>query len=154
MVAEVRALGGLAAESSEAEDVTAERVDSQARLSTMQAEERQLRQIMGQARNVNETLKVRERLTEVRTEIETLEANLKTLKGRVEMATLTVTLKQRPKAGAPALEEGWPKDSVGGAVNSLRSLGRRVGTAAIYVGIFSPLWLPVLIVGYLRFRRR
>lgn len=154
LIAEVRALGGLAAESSASEDVTAKRVDYEARLTTMAAEERQLRELLSQARNVNEVLRVRERLSEVRAEIESLTATLKTLNGRVQLATLNVTLTQRPKPGAPALQDGWPRDSVGGAVNTLRSLGRRATTAAIYIGVFSPLWLPVLVFAYLRSRRR
>lgn len=154
LVSEVRALGSLASESSSTEDVTAGRIDSEARLATMLAEERQLRELLSRSRNVGEVLRVRERLTEVRSEIESLQGSLKSLRSRVQMATLNATLTQRPKVDAPALEDGWPRDSVGGAVNTFRALGRRTATAGIYIGVFAPLWLPVLIFAYLRFRRR
>jgi hypothetical protein len=79
-------------DSVEARDVTKEYVDSSARLANLQAEERQYREIMKQARNVEDTLRVTDKLSEVRGEIEVMQGTLNFLKNQAEMSTVQVAI--------------------------------------------------------------
>jgi hypothetical protein len=75
-----------------AQDVTEQYVDMEARLKNMRAEEGQYQEIMKRAEKVEDILNVAQRLSDVRGRIERLEARLKLLKEEVEMSTITVSL--------------------------------------------------------------
>ena len=78
----------------EMEDVTAEFVDIQARLKTKRETEERYREILKQARTINEVLEVESYLKSVREEIESAEGRLKYLNDKVSLSTLTLSVLQ------------------------------------------------------------
>lgn len=92
--AEIKKMARLVeSDKTDAQDVSKQFVDSEARLRNYQAEERQYLEIMRRAAKVEDTLKVAEHLSDVRGRIEQLQGELKYLSQQVEMASLAVTLR-------------------------------------------------------------
>jgi hypothetical protein len=139
-----RASGRVVSESTTGQDVTATRVDLEARVRTLKLEEDQVRAIMRTARRTGELLEIRDRLSQIRMEIESMEAQLRSLKSLAAMSTLRVTLTERPIAGTDeVVQEGWAQDTWATAVKTLSGVGRFLGQAAIWLAVFSPLWVPL-----------
>lgn len=90
-------------ESLQAQDVTREWVDTQARLRNFHAEEEQYLTILKRAAKVQDTLDVADKLSEVRGEIERLQADLNYLSHQVEMSAVTIQVKQQ----SAVVVAGW-----------------------------------------------
>lgn len=80
------------AEKLDAQDVTREYVDQEARLRNLRAEETQYLTILKRASTVKETLEVTGKLSEVRGEIEEQQAEFNALSKQVETVAITVSL--------------------------------------------------------------
>lgn len=142
----IRALGVVLNESSSGSDVTAAVVDLEARIRTLRSEEETLRQILRQTRRIGEVLEVRDRLTQVRSEIESMSGQAKALKDQAAYSTITASLSQGPNPEAKDNDQPWAEDALNSALSSLSGFGRMLGTIGIYFLVFSPLWLPVLLI--------
>lgn len=79
-------------ENIDAQDVTEEFIDLEARLNNLQAEEKQYLEIMKRAVTIEDILNVTSRLSNVRNNIERIEGQLKYLTDRVDLATISVQL--------------------------------------------------------------
>jgi hypothetical protein len=73
------------------EDVTEQFIDTEARLKTKKELEIRFREILKQAKTVEEILSIESQLSNVRTEIESAEGKLNYLKSQISMSTLTIT---------------------------------------------------------------
>jgi Domain of unknown function (DUF4349) len=73
------------------EDVTEQFIDTEARLKTKKELEIRFREILKQAKTVEEILSIESQLSNVRTEIESAEGKLNYLKSQIAMSTLTIT---------------------------------------------------------------
>ena len=71
-------------------DVTEEYVDIEARIKTKKELENRYKELLKQAKNVQEILAIEKEIGYLRTDIESIEGRLKYLKDRVSMSTLTV----------------------------------------------------------------
>jgi len=97
--AEIRKLGlRVEGEQMEAEDVTRQYVDQQARLRNLHAQEAQYLTILKRARSVKDTLDVSEKLNGVRGEIEQQQAEFEALSKQVETVAITVSLHSEAEA--------------------------------------------------------
>jgi len=138
----VTGLGELEAETIRGQDVSAQLVDYEARLRSLEAQEGALQGLLGKATTVGEVLQIQPTLTGVRQQIEQLAAQRARLKDAAAMSTLLLTLHEpdAPSAGRPD-----PKQT---------GLGRRVqqavhGALAVVGGMIVALgWaVPVLALG-------
>lgn len=92
--AQIRQLGlRVESERVEAEDVTKQYVDQEARLRNLRAQEQQYLGILRQASTVKDTLAVSEQLNSVRGEIEQQQAEFEALSKQVETVAINVTLR-------------------------------------------------------------
>jgi len=82
----------------EAEDVSRQYVDDQARLRNLRAQETQYLAILRQARTVKDTLDVSDKLNQVRGEIEQQQSEFNTLSKQVELVAITVSLRKETEA--------------------------------------------------------
>jgi hypothetical protein len=80
-------------EKTNAQDVSRQYVDTEARLRNLRAQEGQYLQIMKSAVKVQDMLDVSEHLSQVRGEIEQEQADFQILSKQIEMATLVISLK-------------------------------------------------------------
>lgn len=79
-------------ESVSADDVTSQLVDLEARLENHQARETRYRELLSAAKNVEEILKVQDKLDSERLEIERLQAQIKNLSEQATYSTITINL--------------------------------------------------------------
>lgn len=97
--AEIRKLGlRVESERVEAEDVTRQYVDLDARLRNLRGEEAQYMSIMKRANTVKDTLEVSEKLSNVRGQIEQQQAEFQALSKQVETVAINLTLHTEAEA--------------------------------------------------------
>jgi hypothetical protein len=103
---QVRKLGlRVDGESIEAQDVTKQYVDQEARLRNLRAQEQQYLGILRKAASVKDTLEVSDKLNEVRGAIEEKQAEFEALSKQVETVAINITL--RAEADARVLGLNW-----------------------------------------------
>jgi len=96
LVADLESLDGLVTyKSITASDVTEEYVDLETRLINKRSYLEQYRQLLKNARTIEDILKVREQIRVLEEEIESVEGRLKYLKNQVALSTLDLTLIQK-----------------------------------------------------------
>ena len=151
-----RALAGLGTVEQEqvrGEDVTAQIVDHDARLKSLQAEEDALRTLVGRATTVGEVLQVQAQLFEVRQQVESIQAQRDQLDRQASLATIRVSLME-PGAGLAPTPE--PTTGLAHAVDqALDGSVAVVGGTIVVLGWLAPVALVGLMIwGVLRLRRR
>lgn len=146
-------------EKSTAQDVTEEYVDLQARQRNLELTVAQLQSLLGQAKNVDETLRVQSQLNAVQGDLERVRGRLKLIDNRAAFSTITVTLTvppvvKPPPPPPPVPAPGW-------------SLGRSIGEAwqrglvglqgfadVVFTVVFGGWWLILLgIIAFFAGRR-
>lgn len=143
------------AERGSANDVTEEYTDLRSRLRNLEATEQQLLTYLTQAKNIQETFQVQDRINQVRLEIDRLKGRINLYDRITELATIQVQLRpeppvaqvtKEPSGAAAALRRGWDA--------STEVLGG-VAIAGLTVLAFSWWLLPLLaLVVWLARRER
>ena len=141
-------------ESTDSQDVTEEYVDLQSRLKNAEATESQYLALLGKATDVEDILRIYERLSQVRREIEQIKGRMQYLERTSSMSLITVRLK--PEATAkPLVRAGWNIVEIfKSAIRGLATAGQVLGTIAIWLLIFSPIWGAILGIIYWRLHKR
>ena len=140
---------GVLSETVTGEDVTAEYVDSQARLRNLKAAEAQLVELLDQAPDLEYTLDIFRELTEIRSQIEVLEGRVKYLEESAALSALSVEFVA--EASLQPLQIGpWkPAGVAKEAIQTLVKVAQDVGTALIkFVIIWVPFLLPIGLIVY------
>lgn len=146
-------LGTMVENNSNTEDVTTQVADTEARLRVMRAEEESYVTMLRGARKVGELMEIKDRLSSIRQEIESLESQKKALRDQASYSTINATFTQKTKVDEPAPPKDWTEDTWANAVNGLKSVGRFLAQGAIFLFVYSPLWLPVVLFGWWMSRR-
>jgi hypothetical protein len=143
VVESASALGAVANQTENEQDVSYEAVDLDARLTNLRAEEARLRSFVEEAENVTEMLEVERELARVRGEIEATVAQLDYLERQAAMATVTVSLLQPGPVVRPAGVDWGLRDAVTRGVQTAAA----VTSAAVsgFIAI-SPLVISALVV--------
>lgn len=89
-------------ESSEAQDVTEQFADTEARITNLKATEAQLLKLLAKAEKMEDILVVQREITSVREQIERLQGQLNVLSRRAAFSTIAVTLRPQEEARPPA----------------------------------------------------
>lgn len=150
------ALKGAAAavlsESANADDVTRQYVDLEARIKNKQAEEQAFVALLERSGKLDDVISVTREVARVRGEIEQLQASLNYLSSQTAMATIAVSLSEDPRIGQTDRE--WkPLSIVKNAFNALfRELQAFVGVAIWLVIVLVPVLLLYVLIGWLLFR--
>jgi hypothetical protein len=153
----VAALGEVQKNSTNAQDVTDEFYDLQARVKNKQKEEQRLQEILQKSTGkLEDVLKVEEVLSRVREEIERLQGQEQRLTNLTSLTTLDVTLHER-KSYVPPEAPGF-LTSVGrtfsGSVDVLVTVGRGLALAAAALTPWLPVVALIAVLLWLVLRRR
>ena len=144
-------------DTSSGQDVSDEFVDLQSRLTNLEATAARIRELLKDAKDVDEALQVNIKLSEVESEIEQIKGRMQYLKDRSAFSTIALNL--QPDVPTPTPAAWQPGKTVESAVNSAGNLLRGLIDAVIWFGIvLLPFAIPVLaiiaIVVYFRRRRK
>lgn len=126
------------------QDVTADYVDLQSRLTNLEAKEKQLQSILEETRDADAVLKVFEKLSETREQIEVIKGQMKYYKESAAFSVITLDLIPNVIA-QPIAIGGWRPEGV--AKDSLETLVR-IWQGLIDLSIrFSIICGPFLLIG-------
>ena len=144
------ALGQVAKNSSDSQDVTEEYVDLQSRVKNLKVEEETLNKFLKEAiTNVDGYLKTRDQIKNVRGEIERAEGRLKYLSTMTSLSSITFTAREEQAYDPvrPAAAPTFGDDVDGTFTQSWKSLLRLGKNAVLFVVGLAP-WLPLIAVGF------
>lgn len=135
-----------------AEDVTAEFVDTEARLKTKREVEARYSAILKQANKVSDILEVEDKLRVIREEIEATEGRLKLLRDQVGYSTITLNIYQKLDY-TPEPEIGFFSNLKEAFVRGWRSLVD-VAIGIVRIWPFVIIWVVVMVFVYRRWMRK
>lgn len=125
-------------------DVTSEYIDLEARIKNLEVTESKYQEFMEKAVNVSEVLQVQRELTTVRQQIEQLRGQLKYLEGNAEYSDITVNIALDAAELPVPPEDKWKPGVVFKiALNNVITLAKNLSYVAIYLGVFSIIWIPI-----------
>jgi hypothetical protein len=145
VLAQVRGMGNVATEKSDANDATQEYTDLQARLRTLEATEQRYLDLLAKAETVPDILTLQDRLDSVRGQIEQVQGRINLLDHLTDLATITVHLRPlivvaQASAGGGAHPINAAQSAWDHSLEALRSLA----AAALVVTVFSWWLIPPL----------
>ncbi|MCJ7752598.1 MAG: DUF4349 domain-containing protein [Armatimonadetes bacterium] len=142
----IAGLGKLLSKEIGTQEVTEEYVDLSSRKRNLEREEVRLLELLDRAGKIADLLEVEQYLGRVRGQIEQITGRMRYLENRIALSTLNVQLEgpePKPSVGGPV----WTaKDEYRQAMRSLRDTGRGLGTMGIWLGVYAPVWVPILLV--------
>jgi hypothetical protein len=139
-------------EQGQTQDVSEEYVDLESRLRNLRATETSLLGLYEKAQRLEDVFAVQREVTNVRGQIEQAEGRKQALERRSAMATITLQLRE-PAALSPRQREWSPVDVAAEAVGALARALRGVGTVAIWLVVWLPLYgVPLAALWLLRGR--
>jgi hypothetical protein len=138
-------------ENTNSQDVTEQYMDLEAQLKNYQATEAQYLELLKKADNVKDILEVQRELSNVRGNIERVKGRMQYLERTSDMSLIEITLNKSRPLG----ESTW---DVGGifkaAVDGLIVLGQIILGILIWLVVFSPVWIIVLVIIFLVRRKK
>jgi len=130
-------------ESTNSQDVTEQYTDLQAQLRNLQATEAQYLEILKKAEKVEDILAVQRELSNVRGQIEQIQGRIQYLDRTSDMALINVNLQKTKPLGGTA----WSAlETLKSAARGLVSFGKVLADILIWLAIFSPVWIIILLV--------
>lgn len=136
------------------DDVTEEFVDLESRLRNLEATRERLLGLLERATRVQDALEVNNALTDVQGEIEQIKGRMQYLTQSAAFSTITADLQPVPPAPTIIEEDGWqPLRVAQEALRDLVLFGQGLLNLLIVLGVWAPIWLPLLLVGIWLWRR-
>jgi hypothetical protein len=155
-LAEIRGLAvRVEEESTSSQDVTEEYIDLAARLANAEATEQEFLALLDKAEDVEDILKIYNSLSQVREEIEQIKGRMQYLERTSSMSLISVYLRPEFEEKSP-VPPGWNALEIfKSAARGLVITGQVLGTIAIWLSIFIPIWGTILgIILWRRHKRR
>jgi hypothetical protein len=148
----VKTFGELVSQSADAQDVTEEFVDTEARLKNLKAEEAVLNKLLQEkAQSTADLLAFRQQISSVREQIERYQARLDTLSRLTALTTIELVMREDKKyvpESAPSFSTSAGR-TFGDSLAALESLGKGLVLALVAL---AP-WLPLILIGLWLVRR-
>jgi hypothetical protein len=142
-------------ESTDSQDVTEEYIDLEARLANAEATEQQYLALLDKAEDVEDILRIYDYLSQIRQEIEQIKGRMQYLERTSSMSLISVSL--RPEFSVQStVPAGWNALEIfKSAARGLVITGQVLGTIAIWLLIFIPIWGTILgIILWRRHKRK
>ena len=138
-------------------DVTEEYTDIKANLVTLEKTKAKFENILDKATTVQDTLTVQEKIIYLQGQIDSLKGQEKALEQNAAFTKVTLYLSTDELALPYAPDKSFrPNVVFKQAVRSLLNTLRTGGEAAIWIGVYSVIWIPAVIVYFIyrRWRKR
>ncbi|MEM6446724.1 MAG: DUF4349 domain-containing protein [Cyanobacteria bacterium P01_D01_bin.123] len=147
-IVELHALGEVKHQSMSAEDVSAQLVDYEARLTNLRQAETTVLQIMERSGKVGEVLEVARELSRIRESIERIEAQRTNLSNRVAYSTIHLNLESAAMMSASNLPGQHLVDTWRRATQSVGQFSLQLLSTGIWAIAYSPYLLAAVLCGY------
>ena len=139
-------------ESTDAQDVTEQFTDLQARLGVAQEQELAYLNLLNRAASVSDLLEVQRELSNVRANIESLQGQIQYLENRTSLSTITVSLEELPSVALPT-KPFQPGSTVSDALQSVVVVFQFIVEAIIWIVILGiGVGLPLGIIAWLIYK--
>ncbi|PIR08533.1 hypothetical protein COV53_02500, partial [Candidatus Gottesmanbacteria bacterium CG11_big_fil_rev_8_21_14_0_20_37_11] len=137
-------------------DVTDQYVDNEARLTVLNANMTRFKEIMSQANELSDILNIQQQIFSLQDQIDRIKGSNKYMEQTAKMSLVTVYLSTDEYTLPYAPSEPWRPDVIfKTAVRSLIGNLRGIASTAIWLVVYSVIWVPVLIlVLYIRGRKK
>lgn len=136
------------------DDVTEEFVDLESRLRNLEATRDRLLDLLNKATRVEDALQVNQALTDVQGEIEQIQGRMKYLRQSAAFSTVSAELRPVPPPPTIVEPDSWqPLRVAQEALAGLVEFAQALGSLAIVFAVWSPVWLPILLVARWGLRR-
>jgi hypothetical protein len=136
-------------------DVTDQYVDIEARIATHQKTKAKFEQILEKATQVSEILQVQRELINIQSQIDALEGQKKSLEQNANLSKVTLYLSTDELALPYTPDKAFrPQVVFKQAARSLLGSLRSLANALIWVGVYSVIWVPVLVIFYIVRKRK
>jgi len=140
-------------EDTRGQDVTEEYVDLEASLRNWEAAEAQYLELLKRAEKVEDALKVQVELVNVRGQIERTKGRMNYLERTTDMSQIDVSF-QPSKSPQPLVRPEWSLgETLRGALRSLANFGQGLAGFAVWVLVYSPIWLVLGLILFFLWRR-
>jgi hypothetical protein len=129
------------------DDVTEEFVDLESRLRNLEATRDRLLALLEKATRVEDALQVNQALTDVQGEIEQIQGRMKYLRDSAAFSTINAELRPVPPPPTIIEPDGWqPLRVAAEALAGLVSFGQDLLSVGIVLLVWTPVWLPILLL--------
>jgi hypothetical protein len=130
-------------ESTNSQDVTEQYTDLQSQLRNLEATEAQYLELLKKAEKVEDILAIQRELSNVRGQIEQVKGRIQYIDRTSDMALIDVSLQKVKPIGGTA----WNAlETLKSAARGLVSFGKGLADVLIWLVIFSPIWVIILVV--------
>jgi hypothetical protein len=152
-------LGRIRTDNLRTEDITGAFYDTKARLNNQKAQEKRLLELLGQAKNMDDILKLEAEISKTREQIEVLQGQINRWNQQVDLATIHLVLQTKEQVGSNAAWEPLGlKSALAGAKNgvlvTLKGIYHVLSWVVVILGYVAPVLLVGVPVGYLLWRKR
>lgn len=145
----LRQLGRVSSERVFTQDVTAEYIDLEARVSNLEEQERRVRSLLSMAKTVDEVLRIESELARIRTEIDSHKGRLRFLADQVAYSTINLSLRETVRAAEtvspPAWQGVWEKAARAFIYVTNTLIAAAAGLVVILAGLV-PVVLSLIVV--------
>lgn len=154
MLSQIKALGNVTNEYSDAYDVTKAYRDTAAEIENLKLTEARFREILSQAQDVNDILSVENELTRIRGQINQYTRQIKDWEALVDMTTITISLNE-VKNLKPVIERiddslwGRAKD---GFIDTINGIKNFIEHAIVWLISSIPLIVIITPIAYIAYR--
>lgn len=146
------AVGNVTGHSEQMEDITVQYVDTAARIESLRTEQARLNELLAQAANLDDLIKLEDRLSDVRAELASYEQTQRIYDNQVDYATVRLELSEVKNLTVtqPSFLDDL-KDAFSGSLESLGSFVRSIILTAVFLWWF---WLALAVAVWLLFKMR
>jgi hypothetical protein len=141
-------------ENTNSQDITEQYIDTGARLSNAESTEKEYLALLNKAEKVEDIVKIYSYLTQVREQIEQYKAQMQYMERTSSLSLLSVNLSPETTA-KPLVKAGWkPLEILKSSLRGLVNFAQVLGTIALWLLVFIPVWGTVLGIIWWRVRKK
>lgn len=150
VVAQIKDLGlRVSSESVSGRDVTDQYEDLEARLRVLRTTREKFEGIQEQATEIQDLLTVQRELINVQSQLDSVQGRIKYLEESANLSKITINLATDELALPLTPDNAWrPQLVFKQAVRSMLQTLRQIGYTAIWLGVYSVIFIPAGVVGY------
>lgn len=143
-------MGAVQSRSINAENVSDQIVDAQARLRNLRHTEADMLRILDRSGKIPDVLDVTQQIAQVREQIEQLDAQLQSMQHRVAYSTISIAIEdEKPVASAEPSFGTQLGDAWTAATRSVRNVSLKLASVVLLLVAFAPYWLTITVIALL-----